>query len=224
MTSSPLDSLLDGPRLAPASGGAPQQLVVLLHGYGADGHDLIGLGSQWQGLLPHAAFVAPNAPERCAMAPMGHQWFPLSLRDEAERWHGVQQAAPLLDTFLDAELARTGLTDRQMALVGFSQGTMMALHVGLRRKEVPAGIVGYSGTLAGPEHLAAEMRGKPPILLVHGDQDQVIPVEAIHHARAHLAAGGLAVEWHIAPGLPHGIDAEGLRLGGQFLAQIFAQS
>ncbi len=217
MTSAPLD----GPRLAPASGRA-QQLVVFLHGYGADGNDLIGLGRQWQGLLPNAQFVAPNAPERCAMTPMGHQWFPLAMRDPAERWEGVQKAAPVLNAFLDAELERTGLADAELALVGFSQGTMMALHVGLRRPKPAAAIVGYSGALAGAEHLAAEIAAKPPILLVHGDQDPVIPVEALHHAREHLAATGLAVEWHVAEGVPHGIDAAGLKLGGLFLARAFA--
>jgi phospholipase/carboxylesterase len=221
MEQSNMPPRLDGPRLAPASGRA-EQLIVFLHGYGADGNDLIGLGRQWQGLLPNARFVAPNAPERCAMAPMGYQWFPLAMRDPAERWEGVRKAAPALNGFLDSELKRTGLTDADLALVGFSQGTMMALHVGLRRAKPPAAIVGYSGALAGAEHLAEEIAAKPPILLVHGDQDPVIPVEALHHAREYLAATGLAVEWHVAQGVPHGIDPMGLTLGGQFLARAFA--
>ena len=151
---------LDGPRLgaknAQASaatgnaGGPVKQLVVLLHGYGADGKDLIEIGRQWQALLPDAAFVAPNAPEPCGQAPMGRQWFGLTMRDPNERWVGVNKAQPTLDAFLDAELAHHGLSDDKMALVGFSQGTMMALHVGLRRRRPPAAIVGFSGRWSGP--------------------------------------------------------------------------
>lgn len=212
---------IDGPRLDPAAGGPARKLVVLLHGYGADGNDLLALGQHWQRLLPQAAFVAPNAPERTAMG-FGYQWFTPSFDDPAPRWKGVERAAPVLDAFLDAELARRGLADKDMALVGFSQGTMMALHVGLRRAAAPAAILGYSGALVGGETLSRQVRVKPPILLIHGDADQVIPVEALHDACGHLAAAGLAVEWHICRGLPHGIDAQGLDLGGRFLARAFA--
>lgn len=208
---------IDGPRLAPASGGAAKQLVVLCHGYGADGSDLIGLGREWASLLPDAVFVAPNAPEPCAISAFGRQWFGLSFRDPAEYWRGVREAGPGLDAFLDAELERHGLAGDALALVGFSQGTMMALHVGLRRGAGPCVIVGYSGALAGPEHLPGELKASPPILLVHGDRDDVIPVEALSHAREGLAAAGLTVEWHLSPGVGHGIDAQGLRLGGEFL-------
>src|SRR3989449_10118723 len=128
---------LDGPRLEPRTGPA-RQLVVFLHGYGADGNDLIDIGRAWQGLLPHAAFVSPHAPEPCAEAPVGRQWFPLTFRDPRERWRGVNAAAPGLDRFLDAELARHRLGDGPLALVGFSQGTMMAPHGGLRRRPAPA--------------------------------------------------------------------------------------
>ncbi|MCG8559880.1 MAG: dienelactone hydrolase family protein [Hyphomicrobiales bacterium] len=220
MTSSA--SAIDGPRLAPASGGAARQLVVLCHGYGADGSDLIGLGREWAGLLPDAAFVAPNAPEPCAISAFGRQWFGLSFRDPAEYWRGVREAGPGLDAFLDAELARHGLAGDALGLVGFSQGTMMALHVGLRREVGPAVVVGYSGALAGPEHLPGERKARPPILLVHGDRDDVIPVEALSHAREGLAAAGLAVEWHVSEGVGHGIDPEGLRLGGQFLSRALS--
>ena len=137
---------MTGPRLAPRSGTA-KQLVVFLHGYGADGNDLIEIGRQWQGWLPDAAFVAPNAPEPCAGAPMGRQWFTLTFRDPHERWRGVNGAGPGLDAWLDAELTRYGLDASKLALVGFSQGTMMALHVGLRRARAPAAILGYSGML-----------------------------------------------------------------------------
>jgi len=212
---------LDGPRLPPASGGQAQQLVVFLHGYGADGNDLIGLGREWARVLPNAAFVSPNAPEPCGMAPMGRQWFNLTLRDPSEIGRGVAQASPILNAFLDAELERLRLPSRSLALVGFSQGTMLALAVGLTRNPSPAAIVGYSGALAGVESLPEQGKG-PAVLLVHGDMDEVIPVDAMLIAREQLAVAGLPVEWHVAQGIGHGIDGEGLRLGGAFLKQTFA--
>jgi phospholipase/carboxylesterase len=216
---------LDGPRIEPRSGPA-RQLVVLLHGYGADGNDLIDLGSVWQELLPAAAFVAPHAPMPCAQAPMGRQWFPLTTRSPQERWDGVTAAAPTLEHFLAAELTRHNLPGRALALVGFSQGTMMALHVGLRLAESPAAIVGYSGLLATPagagaDAMAGDIRCRPPVLLVHGDQDDLIPVQALFQATEGLAALGIPAEWHLSAGIGHGIDEEGLRHGGAFLARQF---
>ena len=215
---------LDGPRLAPRSGQA-RQLVVFLHGYGADGNDLIDIGRAWQGSLPDAAFVSPHAPDACGQAPVGREWFPLTMRDPGERWSGVNAAAPGLNAFLDAELARHSLPPSALALVGFSQGTMMALHVGLRRAAAPGAIVGYSGMLALPENIdpdgfAAEITSRPPVLLVHGDQDPLIPVQALLHAAQSLAALDVPAEWHISPGIGHSIDQEGLRQGGEFLARI----
>ena len=213
---------LDGPRLPPAAGGAPRQLVVFLHGYGADGNDLIGLGHEWARALPHAAFVSPHAPEPCAGAPMGRQWFNLTFRDASELVRGVKHATPSLDAFLHAELKRHNLPAHSLALVGFSQGTMMALGVGLKRQPAPAAIVGYSGALATIEALPRQPGSAPAILLVHGDMDELIPVDAMFMAREQLAQAGLAVEWHVAQGIGHGIDAQGLHLGGAFLKQAFA--
>jgi phospholipase/carboxylesterase len=216
---------LDGPRLNPRSGAA-RQLVVFLHGYGADGNDLIDIGRAWQQYLPQAAFVSPHAPEPCGQAPVGRQWFPLTMRDPNERWLGVNKAAPGLHRFLDAELERHKLPPSALALVGFSQGTMMALHVGLRRITAPAAIVGYSGLLVVPpegdlEAFAAEIKSRPPVLLVHGDQDDLIPKQALFQATQGLAALGVSVEWHLSTGVGHGIDGEGLRHGGEFLARRF---
>jgi phospholipase/carboxylesterase len=216
---------LDGPRLEPRSGTA-RQLVVFLHGYGADGNDLIDIGRAWQGLLPDAAFVSPHAPHPCGQAPMGREWFPLTFRDPDERWTGVNAAAPGLNAFLDAELQRRKLPPSALALVGFSQGTMMSLHVGLRRPVAPMAIVGYSGMLVVPEavdpdQFAGEIRSRPPVLLVHGDSDQLIPVQALMHASQGLAALEVPVQWHISEGVAHGIDQEGLRHGGEFLARAF---
>jgi phospholipase/carboxylesterase len=217
---------LDGPRLSPRSGTA-QQLVVFLHGYGADGNDLIEIGKVWQQYLPRAAFVSPHAPEPCGQAPVGRQWFALTFRDPNERWLGVNKAAPVLERFIDAELIRHKLPPSALALVGFSQGTMMALHVGLRRAVPPAAIVGYSGLLVlppdgNPETLAAEISSRPPVLLVHGTEDELIPPQALFQATQGLAALGVPVEWHLSAGIGHGIDPEGLRHGGEFLARNFS--
>jgi phospholipase/carboxylesterase len=211
--------ILDGPRLAPLSGTA-KMLVVFLHGYGADGRDLIDIGREWQKDLPDAAFVSPHAPEPCGMG-QGRQWFALTFRDESERWRGCVHAAPALNGFLDHELAKHGLEPDRLVLVGFSQGTMMSLHVALRRPKALA-VVGFSGMLVaehgkGPEALKAETPSQPPILLVHGSDDQVIPLEALFMSSGLLADSGVPVEFHMSLGLPHSIDREGLRHGLEFV-------
>jgi phospholipase/carboxylesterase len=210
---------LSGPRLPPARGAATH-LVVLCHGYGADGNDLIGLAPYWQKLLPTAAFVAPNAPERCPGSP-GYQWFPISRLDPAEMQRGVTQAAGALDAFLDAELSRYQLAADRLALVGFSQGTMMSLHVGLGRARKPAAIVGFSGMFAAAENPPALADDTPPILLIHGDQDPMIPIEALFMSATALGRAGATVQWHVSGGIGHSIDEQGLALGGQFLAMGF---
>ena len=209
---------LDGPRLEP-HGRTPSALVVLLHGYGANGDDLIALGDGWRPALPDAVFVSPNAPQAIPGMHGGLQWFALTLRDPSEYWRGVEAARPALDQFLDAELARYRLPASRLVLVGFSQGTMMALHIGLRRATSPAGIVAYSGLLAGPEHLG-QTTARPPILMIHGEADDLIPVAALHTGREALAEAGLLVEWHVREGLGHGIDPEGQFMAGHFIAQV----
>jgi len=201
--------------MAPARGTATH-LVVLVHGYGADGQDLIGLAQHWQGLLPTVAFAAPNAPTPIPGGP-GYQWFPISRIDPHEMQKGVEAAGPALDEYLDGELARLGLPPERLALAGFSQGTMLSLHVGLRRKVRPAAIVGFSGLLAGPPPDS----DIPPILLTHGDSDTVIPPQAMFLAAAQLGLAGAAVQWHLAAGMGHGIDPEGLGIAGQFLDLAF---
>src|ERR1041385_6911210 len=216
---------LDGPRLAPR-GGQAKRVVVFLHGYGADGNDLIEIGRAWQPLLPDTAFVSPHAPEPCGQAPMGRQWFDLFTRSPNERWDGARKAAPFLERSLDAELARHQLPPQALALVGFSQRTMMSLHVGLRRATPPAAIVGYSGIFvlpdkAKPDAVAGEIKSKPPVLLVHGSEDDLIPAQALFQSAQALAALEVPVEWHLSEGTGHGIDQEGLRHGGAFLAKRF---
>ena len=213
-------SPLDGPRLAPQRPPATH-LVVLCHGYGSDGNDLIGLAQHWRGLLPSVAFASPNAPERCSISPSGYQWFPLSRIDPQETLRGTELAAPKLDAFLDAELARLRLSGDRLALVGFSQGTMMSLHVGLRRKPLPAAIVGFSGMLVGPEKLP-RLDKAPPVLLLHGDADTVVPAAALFMSATALGAVGVPVQWHLTKGLGHGIDPAGLALAGRFLLDAFS--
>jgi phospholipase/carboxylesterase len=197
-------------------------LVILLHGYGSNGDDLIGLVPYWRDALPHTAFVSPNAPEPCPGAPGGYQWWGLSSMSASARAEGAARAAPVLDAFIDAELARHGLTEAELALVGFSQGTMMALRVGPRRPRTLAGIVGYSGMLADEAALADPAVNHPPILLVHGDADPMIPVAAMHQAEAALTRNGFSVRSHVSPGLGHSVDLPGLQLGGRFLAEVLA--
>ena len=211
---------LDGPRVGPAAGGPARQLVVLLHGVGADGQDLIDLASAWAPALPNAAFVAPDAPAPCDMAPYGRQWFSLADRSPARLAAGVAAAAPGLDAFLDAELARLRLPDAAMALMGFSQGAMMALFVGLRRQVPPAAILAYSGALLAAD-LPAGATARPPVLLVHGAADEVVPVGASRLAEAALRAANVPVEALYVPGLGHGIEVSGLAAGQRLLARAF---
>lgn len=210
---------LTGPARAPASGGKATSLVVLLHGLGADGQDLIDLAQHLGPLLPDTAFVAPNAPERCDMSPYGYQWFSLQDRTPGVLAAGVDRSAPVLAQFIEGELAQRGLDARRLALVGFSQGTMMSLHVGPRLDPGPAAIVGFSGRLIAPERLAAEKRSTPPILLIHGDADQVVPFQSMAAAVAELGAAGIPADSLRRPGLGHGIDGPGLGAAAQFLAK-----
>lgn len=210
---------LDGPRLLPADGHAAELLVVLLHGIGADGNDLIGLADLYRQLLPQAAFVAPNAPHPFDMAPFGYMWFSLQNFDAGTRARGVRAAAPALEAFLADELARHGLGPERLLLLGFSQGAMMALHVGLRREVPPIAIISHSGMLVDEESLAGDIRVRPPVLLTHGSQDDVLPAACLPMADAALKAAGVPVEAHLVPNLGHGIDEATLRITIGFLAR-----
>ena len=208
---------LDGPELPPRSGGKARQLIVFLHGLGADGNDLIGLADHWAGLLPHAHFASPHGPEPCDMAPMGRQWFSLQTPDPAALLGGVRRAAPLLNAYLDAQLAALGLTARSLALVGFSQGTMTSLYVAYRRPNGVGAVLGYSGRIIGGERLLEEAVAKPPTLLIHGDADEVVPIESIFEAAQALGHAEIPAQWHISADLGHGIAPDGLEIGGRFL-------
>jgi phospholipase/carboxylesterase len=209
---------IDGPRMPPARGGKADSLVILLHGYGSNGADLISLAPYWAKALPGTAFVSPNAIEPVPQAPGGYQWFPITDLDPRLMEHGVRQAAQSVDRFIDRELEKHGLDESRLALVGFSQGTMMSLHVGLRRRRPLAAILGYSGVLVGGQRLKDEMVSKPPVLLVHGDRDPMIPIPALFDSVEALAAAGHGAQWHVSFGVPHSIGPDGLELGGAFLA------
>lgn len=210
---------LDGPEEPPASGAAAKQLVILLHGLGADGNDLIALAPHLAQNLPDAHFIAPDAPFPCDMAPYGRQWFSLQDRNPAVMLSGIRMAAPILDGFIDKQTERFGLDAGSVALVGFSQGTMMSLHVAPRRPEPLAAVVGFSGALLAGEALSEEARSKPPVLLIHGDADEVVPVQATPAAAGALQDAGFTVETLICPGVPHSIDPAGLRRAIDFLGK-----
>jgi phospholipase/carboxylesterase len=213
---------LDGPSQPPASGGAPKQLIVLLHGYGADGNDLIGLAPHGARFLPEAEFLSPHAPFPCEAMPFGRQWFGFQGRSREEVLDGVKTAAAILDRYLTELFAEKKMDESKLALVGFSQGAMMSLYVSLRRAKPVAAVVAFSGRLFAAESLATELRARPKILLVHGDADEVVPVEALPHAYTALQQANVPVEQMLRPGLGHGIDGEGLERAGEFLRAAFA--
>ncbi len=223
---------LKGPKLMPASGKAPSSAVVLLHGYGSNGDDLIGLAPFFARVLPDTVFYSPNAPQAIEGGFMGgYQWFSLAtydpelMRRDAKRMEetfrlfrqGAAASTAIVNTYMDQILAAHGLEDRKLALLGFSQGTMMALHVGLRRTKQIGGILGYSGALTGTDVLASEIKSKPPVALVHGDADAIIPHEALAAAAKGLADVGIKAETHTVRGLQHGIDGDAAQFGATFL-------
>lgn len=212
---------LDGPTAGPVSAGAPKQLVIMCHGVGSDGQDLIGLAPYFQKILPDALFLSPDGPYPFDMAPFGRQWFSLQESTPESRLEGVKNAAPILNAFIDAKLAETGLGPKDLALVGFSQGTMVALYTALRRPQPIAGVLGYSGMLVGGDTLKDEITAKPPVLLCHGKMDDVVPFDSLGQAEAQLRAVGVHVDTVSRDGLAHGLDDGCVMAGMSFLADIF---
>jgi len=210
---------LTGPRKDAASGNA-DSLVIFLHGYGSDGNDLIGIADSLAEHLPNTTFLSPNAPERCANNPMGYQWAPVPWLDgstEEAAQKGQVEAVKLLNAYLDEVAIAEGISAKRTILFGFSQGTMMALHVGPRRAVQLAGIAGFSGMLLHPELLEDEATSKPPILLVHGDSDDMVPPAALPEAADALAKAGFEVYTHVSKNTGHGIAPDGLGMALQFI-------
>jgi phospholipase/carboxylesterase len=212
--------VLTAGRKEPQSGDT-RSAVVFLHGYGANGADLLGLADPLADHLPDTLFVAPDAPENCVGSPFGYQWFPIPWIDgssEEESSRGMQQAVEDLNAFLDALMVDEDLLPEQVCLFGFSQGTMMSLHVAPRREDPVAGIVAFSGRLLEPELLADEVQSRMPILLVHGDQDDVVPVQSLPQAAEALQNAGFSdVYAHVMKGTAHGIAPDGLSVALAFI-------
>lgn len=215
--------MIDGPRVPPAAGGKPDSLVVFLHGYGANGADLISLAPYWSKLLPRTQFLAPDAPTPVPGSVGGFQWFPITRLDPVAMASGVKTARPLIERYLAREAAHYGLPMSRVALVGFSQGTMMSLSVGLRQETAPAAIVGFSGMLADGASLKEEKRSIPPVLLIHGSADDLIPLGALFASGQGLAAADVPLEWMISYGVGHGIAPDGLDRAGAFLKRALAR-
>ena len=203
-----------------AAQGSATSAVIFVHGYGANGADLLGLADPLAPHMPGTAFYGPDAPENCAGNPFGFQWFSIPWMDgsseEAAR-QGQAQAAADLNAFVDRVIADEGLEPSAVALVGFSQGTMMSLHIAPRRDAPLAAVVGFSGRLLDPGALAAETVSRPPVLLIHGDADPVVPIQSLPEAADALVAAGFETYAHVCKGLPHSIDNEGLSLALGFL-------
>ena len=200
--------------------GRTGSVVVLLHGYGADGTDLLGLAEPLAPHMPDTVFVAPDAPERCVNNPFGYQWFPIPWLDGSSETAADASrlaSAARLDAFLDGILEQEGITPSQLVLFGFSQGTMMSLHVAPRRSEAIAGIVGFSGRLLEPEKLAGEALSRPPVLLVHGDADDIVPISSLQEAGEALTQAGFETYAHVMRGTAHGIAPDGLSVALAFM-------
>lgn len=216
--------IVNGASLKPRSGEPPKKIVLLLHGFGSSGTDMIALAPAWQEALPQTLFLAPHAPQRCGMMGAGYQWWGLSGFAPSVLAAGAASAAPAIDAFIDRKLTQYGLTEADLALVGFSQGTMMALQIGLRRPRAVAAVAGYSGMLAGSAGLEHDSFPKPPVLLIHGTADPVVPVAALHMSESQLKHLGVNVTTHLSYGVAHNVDPLGLRLGRDFVAEGFARS
>lgn len=210
---------LTGPEKQPKSGEKAKQLVIFLHGLGAGGNDLISLADYFAQYMPDAHFISPDAPHPCDMAPFGKQWFSLQDRDEEAILKGVQAAEPILNAFIDSKKKELGLEDKDIFLIGFSQGTMLALHTALRRPNKLGAVLGYSGALVGSYLLKDEVKSQPPLCLIHGEADDVVPFEAFSTAMSALQKQGIVVHGYSQEGLGHGIDPAGVQIGIKFLKE-----
>lgn len=214
-----LEGIPEANQRTPRSGDKAKQLIVLVHGWGADGANLIDLADVMADALPDAHFIAPDAPEVCEVNPYGFQWFSLMDRNPEVMFAGARRAADYFNALVDAQLKALSLTNEQLALVGFSQGTMLSLHVSLRRPKPPVCMVGFSGALLGADTLHREIVSHPPVCLIHGQMDEVVPYAAMANAEAALKANSVSVETLTRPYLGHSIDMDGIVTAQAFLGK-----
>lgn len=207
----------------PASGAKPEKVVLMLHGYGSNGQDLISLAPLLAEAAPNAIFLSPDAPFVCDMSAMGRQWFPLQSFDPGYMLEGIRRTEPVLNHYIDQVLGQLELEDKDLVLLGFSQGTMMSLYAAPRRKHAIAGVIGYSGALLGEADLSGPTIQKMPVVLIHGEDDQVVTFDRHEHAKSALKTHGFDIDTLTIPGLPHSIDDAGIKTGAAFLKRVFAQ-
>lgn len=212
-----MNSKLSGPFKLPINGKKPSKLVIFLHGVGGDGHNLIELADEFSESVGDAVFLSPHAPFKYDAYPMGYQWFSLKDYTEDKLYEGIEIALPILKDYIDENLKKYQLEYKDLILIGFSQGTMMALHIAPRLPESCFGVIGYSGSLVKGKALEANMKSKPPIFLSHGSEDLVLPISKYHSAYKDLKDMGLNVEGHIIEDLGHGLSLESIELAGEFL-------
>ncbi|PPR12223.1 MAG: hypothetical protein CFH41_00257 [Alphaproteobacteria bacterium MarineAlpha11_Bin1] len=211
---------LSGPETPPLSGGSAKKLIIFVHGYGADGNDLIALSQHFGHVVPDAAFISPNAPYRCDGSPFGYQWYDVWMQDSDERLRAIRSTAAIFDNFIDEQLKRHELAEKDLVLIGFSQGTMISLFTAPRRANPVAGLIGYSGRMEAPELMEAEICSKPPVVMVHGDSDELLAVSEMETAAATLRENGVSIDTYVRPGLGHGIDEEGIQIGVEFVKNV----
>ncbi|WP_376963901.1 alpha/beta fold hydrolase [Azospirillum sp. A26] len=218
-----MNSTIDGSddvlRLAPASGAAARRLVILLHGVGSSGADLMPLAQSWRQALPDTAFVAPDAPQPFDMG-NGHQWFSIAGVTEENRPARVAAALPALVELIEAERQRAGVAPADVALVGFSQGSIMALHLAMTAPERCGAVVAFAGRIAAPVVTPDGSGRRPPVLMIGGAADSIMPPAVVQAAAAHFRSAGFAVEEQLLRGVPHTITAAGAQLGLDFLQRV----
>lgn len=206
--------------IEPLAGAGARQLIIFLHGYGADGNDLIELAPRFAQVVPEAALLSPDAPYRCGGVPFGYEWYDVWMQDRSARLAAVRRAAAILDHFITRQLEQRGLAEENLVLIGFSQGAMMSLFVAPRRVRPVAGVVGYSGRMEAPELLREEIKSRPPVALIHGDCDELLAVGEMEAAAETLRTNGIETHTHVRPGLGHGIDEEGIRIALAFAGRV----
>jgi len=211
---------ISGPFKLPFGKELPQKMVVFLHGVGADGYDLLSLSDEFVEALPPSVFLAPNAPFSYDMFPMGYQWFSLKEYTEDKLYEGIKVALPILQNYIEQNLVKYQLNFKDLILIGFSQGAMMAVQLALRLPEACQAVISYSGAIVKPDILAQEIKSKPPIMLFHGDKDQVLPAENLFNADQALEKMGIPARSYLLENVGHSISLEAIEMSQNFLKEL----